>query len=715
MKTKLLYNVLLSLMISFGSLELGAQTSQRKYQKCLKLGDEYHEHFMYRKSIQFYEKAVHHAEGEEKEYPTLQIADSYRQINEPERAVEWYGKLENSEALDVDHKHHYAQMLLKTGDVEKAHEIADDLAVVEIDRLKVKDKTRFHLDSNAYFLERVNINSEDLDFGVAFYKDGIVFASNKKNTSLLTAKHYWDNSYFLDLYYSKLSESGEMTDPEPFAGNINTTLHEGPSTFYDDYSKMIFTRNNFHQGRPRKSEEGVNMLQLYYTERKENKKWSKPVPLSFNSDHYSTGHPSITPDGSRLYFASDMPGTLGKADIFYSDWKDGEWSTPINLGPEINGPEDELFPFIADNGDLYFSSLGHEGLGGLDIYRAKWVNDKAKVINLGYPINTLKDDFGLIVRNNFGYLSSNRDGGEGKDDIYRFKLYEDIVQAMVIDAESGETLGLADIDIADNTNEYALSANERGRFSFPIKRGSKSTVLASLDGYTSKSEVISYSELARDGFIPEDFILKLPLSRERSDAGGTFTGDILKTPGDILLLSQLGDLCHYKDLGHQSYFLCNQDRIELCEDLGANPTIEEITNCLLKNGFQLGEGFDVENIYFDYDEAVIRSTEHDKLDHIIDLMTSYSFLALEVSSHTDSRASDEYNDKLSERRSKATTTYLLNRGITTDRLNIDYYGEARLINNCGDEKDCSEEEHQINRRTEFKFKIKESGQLITEK
>ena len=300
-----------------------AQHQLKKYDREIAKADLRYNNFVYIKAIKHYKKALS-IKDEDSDYASLRIADSYRLVNDNDKALLWYNKMAHKDIMTVTDKSNYAQLLVLNGQLDKAKSIADNIGS-PLQRLE-----KAHLSSEINvdpltFIRNLEVNSEQSDFSPTYYQNGIVFVSNREYNQLFQTKYYWDESYFLDLYYSQNLDSTEESFSR-FHKRINTIYHEGPAVFFNNENEIIFTRNNFNQGRKTLSEEGINKLKLFHSYRQSKEhKWTKPVELPFNGDNYSVGHPSLTSDGKRMYFASDMPGTVGKADIYYSDWADGVW------------------------------------------------------------------------------------------------------------------------------------------------------------------------------------------------------------------------------------------------------------------------------------------------------------------------------------------------------------------------------------------------------
>lgn len=636
MKVKSIY--LTFLFVSVVLFSSAQQTNTKaelpkKYDRTIGRANGYYNGFIYVKAIQEYKKALKISELD-KDYPTLKIADSYRLINDNAHSLHWYKKVEGTNIMTKQDLANYAQVLILSGEYNKAKQIADSLGT-SIDRLDKADQVnKIKIDTAAYFMENLVVNSDRADFSPAYYKDGIVFVSSREIEKLFPQnKYYWDESYYLDLYYTQNADSTEDYFSS-FSKRINTIYHEGPTVFFGDDKRMIFTRNNFNQGRRKLSDDGINHLKLFYSElTDEDEKWSKPVELPFNSDHYSVGHPTITSDEKRLYFASDMPGTLGKADIFYSDFiGDSIWTEPKNMGLKINTPAEEMFPFIYQDTLLYFASKGHLGLGGLDLYRINLKDKSANPENMGQPLNSDYDDFGLIMEGNAGYFSSNRPGGKGNDDIYRF-IYTEIIPSYIVVVKA----------INSETRELIPDA-----------------ILTITDSLTS--EIVETQKLAD-------------------------STDYYKT---------LENISYAVSAHHHEYF-SGHLRYAIGENLDVDTLFYEIP----LEKIEIGKAIELENIYYDLDKSDIRPDAAIELNKLVDLLLDNPGIKIELSSHTDSRGSDRYNQKLSQRRAESAVAYIITQGIDAESITAKGYGETKLVNQCRNGVKCSKEEHQRNRRTEF--------------
>ncbi|MDW7693497.1 hypothetical protein R9C00_01985 [Flammeovirgaceae bacterium SG7u.111] len=395
----------------------------------MKRADALYADFFYKKALDLYLKL-----NEEKTDDLLKvkIASCYLNLNNTKDAIHWYAAaLENGTLLNSKDIINYAMALTGEGRYkvaqkwyEKYLEIHENDARATNMLNASKEIRRFFIDSLSYLVHPVSINTEGSEFSPAFYKNGLVFVSSRKKTIGVKNRNQLSDQSYLDLYYSDFAEeansSRRKTLKEPVKFNLikKAKLHEGPITISKDGNTLFLTRNI--STNKKNGGDGVKHLGIFISQ-KVGGKWVEPVAFPFNSLEHSVGHPSISNDGKTLYFISDMAGGFGGTDLYRSKWINGQWSKPENLGKEVNTSGDEMFPFIFKNFELYFASDGHGGIGGLDIFKVRIIEKRAdQLVNLGYPVNSNKDDFGFILEENGvnGYFSSNRKSGGFDDDIY---------------------------------------------------------------------------------------------------------------------------------------------------------------------------------------------------------------------------------------------------------------------------------------------------------
>ncbi len=544
----------------------------------------------------------------------------------------------------------YAQTLKTLGDYDGANTIMVKFTEVTTDDLRasVYREEKNYLEeikenSGRYNIAQFEYNSPYSDFAPSFYKEGLIFSSDRDTGNFARYRHTWNAKDFLDLYKVN-ADSISTNSVTKLNDNVNTRLHESTSITTKDGNILYFTRNNFVEGKYKKDEKGVIRLKIFKAELV-NGVWTNIEELPFNSDTYSIANPALSPDEKTLYFASDMPGSLGESDLFkVAINEDGTYGTPVNLGTSINTEARETFPFITSEEVLYFSSDGHPGLGGLDVFATKIAKNRltGSVVNVGEPVNSQKDDFTFIFNEETreGYFASNRSEGQGADDIYSFlettPLILDCNQQVtgtVRDKISNEVLVGATIKVIDENNEEILTAitDSEGKYSIMIDCNQGNFVRASMEGYVPSEEYLGKS----DG---KPRIMDFYLERDRITAG--FGDDLAK----LLQLS---------------------------------------------------------TIYFDFDKYNIRKDSEVEVEKVIAAMEKYPSLKIKVNSHTDSRGKDSYNLWLSQKRAESTVNYMISKGIASNRLEGEGFGETKLVNQCENGVKCSNAEHELNRRSEF--------------
>lgn len=633
------------LLLSFNQ----TYSQSKTVEKANKLFDR----FAYENAIDLYLKAIENDEKSIDIYANL--GDSYYHNADMENAVIWYDKLMNTDLQSVKGEYYfrYSQALKAIGEYTKSDFWLEKLADLNANDSRASSLIydpnyleKIEAQSNRYSTKTVSINSEYSDFAAGFDNDGgIIFSSSRDAGVSKKITHRWTGLPFLQLYNSTISENGDLRNSQKLRGDFNTKYNESSVAITNDGNTMYFTRNSYDNGY-QKDAKGIVRLKLYSALRIGNF-WTNIIELPFNSTEYSTAHPALSADNSKLYFASDMPGTNGLSDIYVVDInRDGSFGKPMNLGNQINTEGRDTFPFISKKGELYFASDGHLGLGGLDVFVCTDPNSPIKdnIYNIGKPINSSKDDFAFIINDdlNIGYFTSNRSGGIGSDDIYRLKQIkplnttcETLVNGVVVDKNSGENIPDASVIVYNNKSQSVkeLKTDEKGEFNFILNCGEEIfTAIATKASFKQDTEIFTI-----DGTIAE-FNLKLELDPE----------ELIVATG--------------QDLG---------------KELHLNP------------------------IYFDFDKSFIRVDSRVELEKVIAFMNENPSVKIDVRSHTDSRAPDNYNMALSERRNKSTRAYLISRGINKNRLSGRGYGETQLVNECSNGVKCTKDQHQLNRRSEF--------------
>lgn len=569
-------------------------------------------------------------------------------------AADWYGQLFGLEGASIDPEYmfRYAQTLKSLEKYDESDQWMEKFRSAKADdgRSMRFSNNRDYLEtikevSGRYDIKNLAINSGASDFAPSFNGKEIVFSTARDTGRVTRSIHEWNNKPFLNLYRSTASEGGEFATTSKLSGIINKKTHESSTAFTNDGTTVYFTRNNSVNGKFSRDEEGLSRLKIYRATLL-NGEWTDIIELPFNSDDYSVAHPTLSADEKQLYFASDMPGTIGQSDIFVTTINsDGSFGDPKNLGSRINTEGRETFPFVTKNETLYFASDGHPGLGGLDVFATK-IDDlnNLYIVNIGKPVNSVQDDFSFILDEDTkkGFFASNREGGQGGDDIYGFTETKEInldcntiIAGVVKDEETMETLGDADV--------YLLN---------------------------SKGDLVATTKSSIDG----SFSLE---------------GDCRE--GDYKLVAEQDEF----DKG-TAVFTVGRYEDNLDVEVTLDKTIKRA-----EVGTDLIKFLNLSPVYFDLDKAEIRPDAEKTIRKVVEYMILFPDVKIEVSSHTDAKASNSYNNRLSKMRAKETITYLVGQGIDEDRLNGIGLGETQLLNDCNTREKCEDLLHQLNRRSEF--------------
>ena len=486
-----------------------------------------------------------------------------------------------------------------------------------------------------YSVKNLKANTKYGDFGTTYMgKDKIVFSSSRKGFGLSSKKWKDNDQPFLDLYIGDVTKSGEIKNVKPFSNSVNSKYHDAFVTFSPDLKEVYFTSNNYLHGKLKSPN-----IKIFKATIAENGEWKDFVSLPFNSDDYDTGHPVMSEDGKKLYFVSNMPGTLGDKDIFVVDVNKGHYGKPINLGPTINSTAKEYTPYI-DGTILYFSSNRKGGHGGFDIYMTKVDGSLPKPINLGKPMNSKGDDFSFIIDNVKlkGYFSSNRARGRGDDDIYSF------VQKTTIPICDQVVTGI----VKDKLTRLAVP----------------NAFVALIDAEGNRIRRI---ETKFDGA----FYFSL-------DCATDYTIEVTK-----------------KDYFDATTKLGTSSVNGYKNDL---TIIIEEKEFITRNGKEM---LNISNIHFELNKSDIKKRSKDALEKVIRLMNKYPKMIIEFGAHTDARGPDALNLSLSQSRAEATVNYLISKGISPQRISGKGFGETQLVNKCANNVKCTDLEHQMNKRTEF--------------
>jgi outer membrane protein OmpA-like peptidoglycan-associated protein/tetratricopeptide (TPR) repeat protein len=654
--------IILVLMISF--------TVSGQLMASNKKANRYFELFKYAKAIPLYKKAAQSDDQNIKAEATARLADCYRLTNNIQEARSWYSKAIETANADPLNYYYLGMAYRSLGSYDEAK-----AAFLRFSELKPDDergkllagycdkiKSLGTLSDSVIIKNAELLNSKFSDFCPVYYKKGLIFASDRKDELLDERTFDWTNYGYLDLYYSEPSYYQDfwtqMSYPEIMSHLFNQTYHDGPVCFSTDQNTVYVTRTLKTKTPRNKDNIRTNLLQIFSASLADPKS-VKYESFAYNRQTYSSGHPALSKDGKKLIFSSDMPGGYGESDLYLTEMVDGKWSQPLNLGAVINTFGSEVFPFWFNDTTLYFSSDGHVSYGGLDIFESVWKDGKwSAPENLMQPINSSYDDFGLVFREDRkeGFFSSNRPGGKGADDIYAIHHYTGTHVTPPTKPEEGKSW----------VSPYFACGFVKDKTTLqPI---GNATVFV-LNTLTSKVLVL------------------------RSDSTGWYKTPVEK---DVLFVA--------KALQSGYFDGCTSFRFSVADSLHCISVPQD----LLLQKYGLDQIFKLDNIYYDLDKWNIRNDAYPVLDQLIGTM-EHNPISIELSSHTDSRANDEYNMELSFKRAESAVRYIVMNGINPARITAKGYGETMPVNGCINGVPCTEAEHQTNRRTEFRITTINSG------
>ncbi|MDA8859437.1 OmpA family protein [Flavobacteriaceae bacterium] len=595
------------------------------------------------KAAESYKKLINN--GKSSDYVVAQLAECYYNIFNTVEAEKWYATLaEDSSDPDIIFK--YSQMLKANGKYKLSNKWMNKFV-----ELRPADNRATSFLKNPNYLPKIiskgkrfnvqnlDINSEYSDFGGTLNNNKLYITSSRNTVGLFDLGRWitqrisygWNNEPYLDIYSFDVTDSGSYLNEDYLGSNINTKYHEGLASF-DNEGNMYISRESFYENEYVKDPESNNITSLIgiYKISKGDK---NVVALNINSVEYSVKNPSLSSDGKSIYFSSDMPGGYGNFDIYKGDIDEkGNINNVENLGQKVNTEGQEMFPFIGDKNNLYFSSDSQLGLGGLDVFFTKEVDGKwASVRNVGIPVNSNADDFAFNINEatGEGFVSSNRSGGKGSDDIYSIKrlipICDVLLTANVMDAKTKLGIDSATTSISDKEGNIASTkiSSSVGVTEFMLVCEEAGKLIVSKEGYNSK-------------------IVDLRMSNEE------FTSiNVMLDPIEKIIVAE---------------------KIEL------------------------------DAIYFDFDKSNIKAEAAFELDKLVQIMNKYPEMTVSIESHTDSKGPSSYNQRLSERRAKTTSQYVISKGIDSSRLISTGKGESSPVVDC---TNCSKEEDQLNRRSEF--------------
>lgn len=589
----------------------------------------------------------------------LNAAEANYYIGNTGAAMRWYQKAFSKQPLLFKEEQFNRYVLAVRG--EEHYKEADELLWQHFAGndalLKTLMQQKQHLDSlnklpKKYKLENLAVNTDKADFGVAFYGKKLVYASAKDTVRDGAKTYSWNAQPYLSLYVAERNADGSFGKEKEFLKSAQTNYHNAAAAFSPDLKRVFVSVNNVSKSKRLQNDKaGTNNVQIVYGN-VTGEQLTKKALASFNSPDYSTGQPAVSADGNWLFFVSDMPGGFGGTDIYVAPlYSDGKIGQPVNLGNTINTKGNEMFPFATATA-LYFSSDGHYGLGGLDVFVSKMDGDAFTSLqnsageifslpqNLGKPVNSNRDDFAYVTSadGKYTYLSSNRAGGKGDDDIYMVVPNDELPCTKTI---KGTVTNLKDNTPIAGANVFAAEKFADSAFLANITTGPDGTYTFTVPCDTTFDITVTKTEFT---------VEKKTVNNDPQQV------DFQLTAYDNLVKK-------------------DKDNVEM---------------------------IDINPIYFDFDQYYITPLAAKELDKVVYVMEKFPNVVIKIESHTDSRGKDDYNLRLSDDRAKSTYSYIMSKGIDPKRIeSVKGYGETQLLNNCGNGANCTDEEHQLNRRSNF--------------
>ena len=648
------------------------------------------------------------------------LAYCYGKMLNYKKALLYYSYIFNiDEKSSIDY-YEYAQLLRIDSNIEESkiwlekyiQLVPNDQRAINqysqiIELITLKDKFK-KID-----IAEVEGNTLFADMAPAFFNNRLVYSSAKDSFTMIRDKFKWNGQPFLKLYVTNPNLQPDFNESAIFSKKLNTRVHQGPVCFTSDFNTIYFTRNSRSEIN-KKSSNGVNDLKIFISTL-DGKDWSDAENFPYNSDVYSVGHPALSPDNKTLYFISDMPGGYGETDIYKSEWVSDAWAKPTNMGAAINTEGKEMFPFVDKKGILYFSSDGRPGTGGLDIYAARSDGKGQYIIaNFGSPLNSKYDDFGFILNTDSlsGYFTSNRPGGAGDDDIYSFSLAGINLQVTSKIESTGDILPFTKIYLKVENGDIITSAvsDKDGLAEFTVTPGHKYNLFAENKTYISDLKPISISRELFGFEQKEEIILRQSypyltikmIDKESKLILPLAIVNIIEGKYDESTVNNINGVIHMKMNNSTDYTLYAIAKGYLPNTLkytstGKDPGEYSVT--IEMDKLSIGKQFTLENLNYDVNKSNIRPDAALVLNDLVQMLLENPEVRIEIGSHTDSRATSNYNMKLSQRRSDSVQAYLINNGILQGRFITKAFGESQLINKCSDGIDCPEVDHQANRRT----------------
>lgn len=699
-----------TLIFVFFALQVWGQKNDRNYIEA----QNAYKRMQYVKALELYQKAY------TKDTSSLlikeKIAHCYRKLQDAKQAEFWYAQVVKSPFTDPEDKIYYAQALASNNKHAEAQlwynayakQVRDDPRATSF-AMAYMNLEDFYKDSASYKVQLSPFNSKESDFSPAYWGKKIAFISNRNYKA---EKFKWDNSSFLEIFYYEEGKVKQMKF------DTKAHYHEGPLAIFPKGDSMVFTRNNQRKSKSQMKKslnpaDKLNKLKLHFAFRQSNGSWGKEKEFVHNVEDFNTMHPALSPDGKMLYFASDRVGSLGGMDLYVSRFENGQWSLPENLGETINTRGNEAFPFVDSKGNLYFASNGHGGLGGFDIFVSEYVSGKLlPPVNLGYPINSIKDDFGLIYKpeNQMGFFSSNREGGIGKDDIYEFstkRSFSSFNELIILtrNEKTLEPVPFAEIEIrtAQKVALYFTGDNGLAKHFFNKKLNYDLTV--NKQGFESVVVPLIPEQIASKTD-KDTLIIDMPYERKKISIVRVFDEETkiplqvkmtLASPAKTILQAKeiTGKYEYNLDKGTyvvgvwtKGYFY-QFDSFKVLDKKAK--TLKMLSMKPLRKGALWLTG-----VQFEKNLERPKIANLKELEYIAKMMQENPSLSIKIIAYAQDFKQNNQNEALAKKRAKFVYDYLISKKITKDRLVFEgYYTKANSLELEVIDVEINEEEQPI--------------------
>ncbi|PSL46734.1 outer membrane protein OmpA-like peptidoglycan-associated protein [Chitinophaga niastensis] len=715
-KYLILFLSIVSLFVSCGFIKDHVQIGGLGSMAKVKRAERLYKRQEYDRAIALCTEVINNGSAEDvSRRAKLQLARIYFETRQFEKTISLYDELLYKPAKDVlvTDVTNYIDLLKRTGRVIRAKEISEVYANNYKNNARFSNLQESLKDYYTFFnrdsMENIKVDSLRLNlpgyqYGLALYRNDVVFLSNdiKKNE----AQSFYTNS---KLYM--ISEDGV----EPFSSSLRGVLQVGPASFFDNGQRVIYTSNRFTDVKNEKNSyinynNGTQLLFAIY--QPDHDQWSKPVPVKLgkNADSYSFLHPSVAPNGKRLYFASDMPGGQGGTDIYYSDWDKEEkrWKTPVNMGPEVNTNGNELYPFVVGD-KLFFSSNGLRGFGGLDIYMINIKDPKEGIVHLPYPVNTQFDDLNPVLDENrqLLYFTSDRSGAHDNDHIYVLNLKKNPLKQL--DLPNGKPVKDDDkvpytMNQADSRQQLTLIGSKQYD-NLPVEKKVDSAVLMPVKevavAVSPERKIVEYSNDT-----PNSSPEMIPWQTSTPSNTAMAAPAVANSMAVPAFASQAANSHPQEMSWQQGVSNGNAPSVKYIGQPDNSITYTQQHDSTRK---ATGKLWRVPGaIYYDLNSYVPQDQEWRKLDSIFQLWKANPHRIIIVSGHTDTIGTEKYNLALSKNRAVYIQECLLSRGVDADKIRINYFGSTRPVlvanqHNLESDRDMFIQLQGVNRRCEIKI------------